>query len=66
MAIAKRRKRVPHENRVVMSIPEAGERLDISRDAAYRAAKAGDIPTIRIGGSLKVPVVQLERLLNGK
>jgi excisionase family DNA binding protein len=49
-----------------MSIPEAGEKLDLSRDAAYRAAKAGDIPTIRIGGSLRVPVVQFNRLLSGE
>jgi excisionase family DNA binding protein len=51
--------------KVVMSVPEAGEILGISRDAAYRAAKAGDIPTIRVGGLLKVPVIQFNRMLEG-
>ena len=46
------------ENRLVMSVPEAGEKLDLGREASYRAAARGDIPTIRIGGALKVPVAQ--------
>ena len=51
--------------RVVMTVPEAGEKLGLSREGAYAAAKRGDIPTIRIGSLLKVPVVQFNRLLEG-
>ena len=59
MAMAKKRS-VFTGNNLVVSVPEAGAKLGISRDAAYRAAKAGDIPTVRIGSTLRVPVVQLE------
>lgn len=48
-----------------LSIPEAAERLGIGRNSAYDAARRGEIPTIRIGKLLRVPVVRLERLLAG-
>jgi hypothetical protein len=47
-----------------ISVPEAGKRyFDLSRGASYAAAASGEIPTIRIGRLLRVPVVALERLL---
>jgi len=47
-----------------VSVPEAGRRwLGIGRNAAYEAARRGDIPTIRIGRLLRVPIVALERKL---
>ena len=52
-----------HE-KLVMTVPQAGALLGLSRDASYAAAARGDIPTIRIGHLLKVPVVQFNRLLN--
>jgi excisionase family DNA binding protein len=52
--------------KLVMSVPEAGAKLGLSRESAYRAVREGSIPAIRIGNLWKVPVVQLERLLNGK
>jgi len=33
--------------------------------ASYEAAARGEIPVIRIGGRLRVPVCQLERMLEG-
>ena len=50
-------------DRKTLSIPEAGEVLGIGRSAAYEAARAGQLPAIRIGRRLLVPVVALERLL---
>ena len=50
---------------LVMTVPEAGAKLGLSRSASYDAAKRGDIPTIEIGRLRKVPVVQFERLLAG-
>jgi excisionase family DNA binding protein len=46
-----------------VSVPEAGRWLGIGRNASYEAARRGDIPTIRIGRLLRVPVVALERKL---
>ena len=41
--------------RIGFSIAEAGEMLGLGRQASYRAAKRGDIPTIRMGRKLIVP-----------
>ena len=50
---------------LTISVPEAGRRyFDLSRNAAYAAAERGDIPTIRIGRLLRVPVRALERMLD--
>ena len=50
-----------------ISVPVAGERyFALSRNGSYEAAKRGDIPTIRIGKLLRVPVRALERMLEMK
>jgi hypothetical protein len=47
-----------------LTVPEAGRRyFDLGRNASYEAARRGDIPTIRIGRLLRVPVVALEQML---
>jgi len=47
-----------------LSVPVAGrEYFDLSRGGSYLAAKRGLIPTIRIGGRIRVPIVALERML---
>jgi hypothetical protein len=51
---------------LTMSVPEAGKKyFDLSRDGSYRAAERGEIPTIRVGRLLRVPVRAMERLLDG-
>ena len=52
-------------NRATYTIEEAAELLGIGRSSAYRAARDGQIPAIRLGRRLLVPKVALERLLNG-
>ena len=48
-----------------MSVPEAGRvYFGIGRDASYQAAKTGQIPVIRIGKLLRVPIVAMERKLD--
>jgi Helix-turn-helix domain len=50
---------------LTISVPEAGQRyFNLSRNASYAAAERGDIPTIRIGRLLRVPVRALERMLD--
>jgi excisionase family DNA binding protein len=52
------------ESKKTLTVPEAGkEYFGLSRNASYEAAHRGDIPTIRIGRLLRVPVVALERKL---
>ena len=52
------------ETTLTMSVPEAGKKyFGLSRNGAYDAAKRGEIPTIRIGRLLRVPVRALERML---
>jgi excisionase family DNA binding protein len=42
--------------RATLRIPECAEILDISRTVAYDLARAGDIPTIKLGSRYRVPV----------
>ena len=50
---------------LTLSVPEAGkEYFGLSRNGSYEAAKRGDIPTIKIGKLLRVPVRALEEMLN--
>jgi excisionase family DNA binding protein len=50
--------------RRTISVEEAGKQLGISRNSAYEAASRGEIPTIKIGRRLLVPLVAFERLLD--
>ena len=55
-----------NKDALTISVPEAGRRyFDLSRNAAYAAAERGEIPTIKIGRLLKVPVRALEQMLDG-
>ena len=46
-----------------MSVEEAGRLLGIGRGTAYRAARDGQIPTLRLGRRLVVPRARLLALL---
>ena len=47
-----------------ISVEEAGARyFGLSRNGSYNAANRGDIPTIRVGRLLRVPVAAMERRL---
>ena len=47
-----------------MSVPAAGLiYFGLGRNASYEAARRGDIPTIRIGRLLRVPIVAMDRKL---
>jgi excisionase family DNA binding protein len=50
---------------LTITVPEAGKKyFGLSRDASYAAAQRGDIPTIRVGRLLRVPVQAMERRLD--
>jgi excisionase family DNA binding protein len=48
---------------LVYTVEEAAALLQIGRSAAYEAVRRGDLPSIRLGRSLRVPRHQLEALL---
>ena len=43
--------------------PHTGKAFHLSRNKAYEAAKRGDIPTIKIGGAIRVPTAALRKML---
>ena len=51
------------EEKYVISVPEAGRRLNVSRPTAYALAKRGVIPTLKLGRKIVVPVAAFEKLL---
>ena len=53
----------PKIERKTLTIMEASKALGVSRNKAYEAAHRGEIPTIKIGKRLLVPLAALERLL---
>jgi hypothetical protein len=56
---------VDDEAPLTISVPEAGKKyFNLSRDGSYAAAERGEIPTIRVGRLLRVPVRALERMLD--
>jgi hypothetical protein len=54
----------PLNERKTISVEEAGRvYFNLSRNGSYDAAKRGDIPTIKVGRLLRVPVVAMEQKL---
>jgi excisionase family DNA binding protein len=52
-------------NRLTYDVVDAGKKLGLGRNATYEAIARGEIPSIRIGKRILVPVAALERLLAG-
>ncbi len=46
-----------------VSVEEAAAILGLSRNPAYEAVGRGEIPSIRLGRSIKVPSASLRRML---
>lgn len=52
--------------RLTLTVPEAARMLGLSRNAAYAAARKGELPCIKIGERYMVPRSALEKLLGEK
>jgi excisionase family DNA binding protein len=46
-----------------LSVPEAGRRVGLGKNASYEAARRGELPVLRFGRKLRVPRVAFERML---
>lgn len=53
-------------SRATLTVEEAARRLGIGRNQAYDAVHRGEIPVIKIGKRLLVPLAAFERMLNGE
>ena len=47
---------------LTVNVPIAGQMIGLGKSASYEAARRGDIPTIRIGGRLVVPLAKLKKM----
>jgi hypothetical protein len=64
MPRAESRKNKAVESPKTLTVPDAGKRyFDLCRKSSYDAAARGDIPVIRIGRLMRVPVAALERMM---
>ncbi len=52
------------QQKLTLSVPEAGRiYYNAGKNASYAAAARGEIPVIRIGKRLRVPIAAMERIL---
>jgi excisionase family DNA binding protein len=56
----------PTERMTIKLWPDAAHMLGVSRTTIYKAAKLGQVPTVKVGNLLLVPKPALERLLNAE
>ena len=50
-------------DRTVITVEEAGAVLGISRSTAYQCVKRGEIPSLRLGRRVVVPVARFRKML---
>jgi hypothetical protein len=56
--------RMKDEAPKTMSVPAAGKQyFGLGKNASYAAAARGEIPVLKLGARLRVPIVALERML---
>ena len=55
-----------NRDELVLNVAEACKLLKLSRGAIYSGIRCGQIPAIRIGRRLLIPLVALQKLLDGK
>ena len=51
---------------LMLTVEEAGRLAGISRGHAYRLVRDSEIPSVRLGGAIRVPREQLLEILNGR
>jgi len=56
--------KVPLEQKLALTVEEAAALLGMSRSKAYQAVRSGELPSVRFGGSVRVPRRALDELLD--
>ncbi len=52
--------------KLMLRVQEAAEALGVSRAKAYELIAAGQIPSVKLGGCIRVPVAALERWIGAQ
>jgi excisionase family DNA binding protein len=55
---------IEQKESLVLTVVSAGRLLGVSRATAYKLAKNGQLPTLRLSRRLVVPKAALERMLS--
>ena len=55
---------MPDEERMTLSIEEAAARLGISRALAYELVRRGELPRLRLGRRIVIPLKALEEFVD--
>ena len=53
---------VVSNERITMTVEQAAGMIGLGRNAAYEAVRRGDIPSVRIGGRIFVPVASFRKM----
>ena len=64
--VIRTQKRLMASAPLVWRVPEVADRLEIGRSTAYELVACGEIPSVRIRGSIRVPVDALRAWLARK
>jgi excisionase family DNA binding protein len=54
----------PPPAELLVTVEEAARRLALSRTTLYQQIRRGTIPSVRIGHSRRIPVIDLERYVD--
>lgn len=57
--------KVLQDQKKAVSVVRCAEILDIGKNLAYEAVARGEIPSIRVGGRILVPLAALDKMLEG-
>lgn len=49
---------------VALTVPQVADRLQLSRGAVYAAIGRGELPCIRIGRAVRIPLVAFEQMVS--
>lgn len=53
-------------DRLLLGVNEVAQQLGVSRSSAYKLVLAGEIPVVRLGRSVRVPVAALRKWLDDR
>ncbi len=56
---------LPQDDRWFYTVPEVATLFHISRAHAYRLVASGAVPSIKLGGAVRIPKAALARVLAG-